>query len=338
MKVSIKDIAQKLNLSPSTVSRALNNVGGIGQDTIQRVRKCADEMNYVPNNIARSLKGNSTKTIGVIIPDISEIFFSRIVKGIDQSLERKGYNILLCDSNESETKEKKYAQLLFQNRVDGIIVATVQHMNATDNPLTDCRLPLIYMDNLPDSGNGFNSICLDNEKASVLAVKHLIDNGHFQIAAIMGKQNETTGRDRYIGFQNGLHQCGIPLNQDLIRFGDFKEQSGYDAIMDLVKCETKFTAVYCSSSKMTYGAIQALRELNMKIPQDISVVGFDIYDDYNMMTPAITSIRQPEEKIGALAANTLLQIIENCDGDVYQHLNLEPTLLIRDSVRNIRVG
>lgn len=335
MATSIKDIARELHLSPSTVSRALNNIGGISEKTAHRVREIAEKMDYVPNNVARNLKGACTKSIGVIIPDITEMFFAKIVRGIDHALSVKGYNILLCDSNESETKEKDYVRLLLQNRVDGIIIATVRQTLTEDDLLFGSKLPLIYVDNLPDSYQKFNVIALDNIRASVLVVKHLVENGHSRIAAIMGKQNETTGHDRFVGFKEGMDQCGILLDPALVRFGDFKEQSGYDAMMDLVKSGEKFTAVYCTSSKMTYGALQALRDLNMKIPQDMSIVGFDVSDDYNMISPGITTIIQPEERIGTLAANTLLRMIKNHDGDVCQHLSLEPTLLVRESVENI---
>lgn len=335
MAVSIKDIARELKISPSTVSRVMNNSGNISEETTRRVMEIARRMNYVPNKIARSLKGSRTMTIGVIIPDITEIFFAKIVRGIDQSLSANGYNILLCDSNEDEEKERSYVHLLYENQVDGIVVATVQKKFDQDSQLINGPKPVIYIDNLPDCNAGFNAVNLDNVKASIMAVDHLVDNGHIRIAAIMGKQDETTGFDRYVGFQKGLSRHGISLDPALVRFGDFKEQSGYDAIYDLMNSGEKFTAVYCSSSKMTYGALQALRSLQMKIPEDISLMGFDVYDDYGLLHPGITTIVQPEEKIGKLAANTLLKLIESSEEGVYQRLSLEPQLLVRESVKKI---
>lgn len=335
MAASIKDIARELKISPSTVSRVMNNSGNISEETTRRVMELARKMNYVPNKIARSLKGSRTMTIGVIIPDITEMFFAKIVRGIDQSLSARGYNILLCDSNEDEEKEKRYVHLLYENQVDGIVVATVQKKCEEDSQLLSGGKPVIYIDNLPNCDTGFNAVNLDNVKASIMAVEHLVANGHTRIAAIMGKQDETTGFDRFAGFQRGLAQHGIALNPALVRFGDFKEQSGYDAVQDLVRSGELFTAVYCSSSKMTYGALQAFQALDMKIPEDISLLGFDVYDDYGLVHPGITTIVQPEEKIGKLAANTLLQLIDENEEGVYQRLSLQPTLLIRESVKNI---
>ncbi|MHB1484045.1 MAG: LacI family DNA-binding transcriptional regulator [Saccharofermentanales bacterium] len=340
MSVSIKDIARITGVAASTVSRVINEKGKISDETKKKIFAAIDELNYVPNNVARNLKNKKTKIIGVIVPDISEVFFSFIIKGIDAVLSKSGYNIFLCDSDENPQKEKGYVSLLLENRVDGIIIATVRDKfddsSSASSPekLFNGNIPVIFIDNIPDTKLNYDSVTIDNEKASIMAVEHLISNGHRNIAAIMGKQSETTGYERFKGYKKALIKSGI--NKNLVKFGDFKERSGYTAMKELLESNEPFSSVFVSSSKMTYGAILAIKEKGMKIPQDISLIGFDIHDEFNMHNPGITTILQPETEIGSVAAEFILKKLSGELKDVYQKVKLEPVLVKRESVKNLK--
>jgi len=291
------------------------------------------QLGYRPNSVARSLKKQRTQTIGVIIPDITEGIFARMLKGMDYVISEAGYSIILCDSNEDPRKEERLFNILCEGRVEGMIIATVQDNDQIDGLLSKSHPPIVFVDNVPNTSNGFDSVSLDNVRASFQAVDHLICQGHRSIAGIMGKQTEHTGFDRYTGYSKAFAKYSIPLNPALVRFGDFKEQSGYEAMLDLISSGIPFTAVYIASSKMTYGAIAAIRECGLRIPQDISLVGFDVYDEYDLMFPRISTVLQPVQDIGTVAARLLLQRLNENNGvtDLYQHIVLDPQLVIAES-------
>ncbi|MBE6885661.1 MAG: LacI family transcriptional regulator, partial [Ruminococcaceae bacterium] len=262
---SIKDVAHLTGCSPSTVSRVVNKKGNISEEMERRVLEAIQQVGYIPNSVARSLKNSKTNTIGVIVPDISESFFAQIIKGINLVSGEKDYSIMLCDSSEDPERESSLISLLSENRVEGMIIATVQNDDRIEDVVHQVGCPIVFVDNVPGSIRGFDSVSTDNIKASYLAVEHLVNQGHKRIAAIMGKRTEHTGFDRYSGYLKALAHRNIPVEENLVRFGDFKEQSGYEAMMDLLASGLDFTAVYIASSKMTYGAIAAIREAGLRM-------------------------------------------------------------------------
>ena len=331
MSSNLKDIAKKLNMSVSTVSRVVNNKTYVKPETRELVMKALNELNYTPNQVARSLKNKSTKTIGVMVPDISEDFFAYVIKGIDVILSRQGYTMILCDTGEKPDKEELYMDILFEKQIDGIILATVSKEYKTLQKLIAKNLPVIFIDNLPDIKSNYDSVIIDNIKASYMAVEHLIKMGHKTIGTIIGKMDETTGYERLLGYKKALEDHKIEIDDNLIKIGDFKEKSGYESMKKLLDSNEKTTAVYVASSKMTYGAIKAIIDKGLKIPQDISLVGFDIHDVSGLITPSITTILQPEERIGMVAGELMLNRLKNSEERYSQKIVLDPEILIRDS-------
>lgn len=331
MSSNLKDIAKKLNISVSTVSRVVNNKIYVKPETKEMVMRALNELNYMPNQIARSLKNKSTKTIGIMIPDISENFFTNVIKGTDDVLSRNGYAIILCDTGESAEKEESYLNLLSEKQIDGLILATVCKEYKNLYKLIAKEIPIIFIDNLPNLKSSYDSVIIDNSRASYIAVEHLINLGHKAIGAIIGKMDETTGYERLLGYRKALEDNKIDINENLIRIGDFKEKSGYECMKALLELNQNFSAVYVASSKMTYGAIKAIREKGLKIPEDISLVGFDIHDVSGLITPSITTILQPEERIGKVAGELMLKRLQVSDERFNQKIVLDPDILVRDS-------
>lgn len=334
---TLKDIAQKLNMSVATVSRAVNNKEYVKEETRKRVLEALEEYNYVPNEVARSLKLQSTKTIAVILPDICEAFFGEIIKGIDQIVSPKGYTIIVADTNEKKENEEKYLSLLQQKRIDALVFATVD--------LSGCNvkkylpsLPVIFIDNIPEL-QGIDSVTIDNVQASSMAVEYLFEQGHERIATIIGSVKETTGFARREGYLNALNRRAVPVDEHLIQYGNYKENDGFRCMEKLIQNieEHPFTSVYVTSEKMTFGAIKALREYGLRIPEDISLVGFDVQDKAQLISPSITTIRQPENLIGSRVGELLLKRLEEKEEEkrVPQQILLRPSIVVGQSVKKI---
>lgn len=334
MSSRLKDVAKKLNISVSTVSRVVNNKSYVKPEMREMVMKALDELNYSPNQIARSLKNKSTNTIGIIVPDISEDFFAYVIKGVDEVLSKSGYTIILCDTGESPEKEESYLNLLLEKQIDGIILATVDKSHKELDILFNKNMPVIFIDNLPNIKTNYDSVIIDNSKASYIAVEHLIKLGHRKIGVITGKLDETTGYERLLGYKKAFMDNGIDIDENLIKIGNFKEKSGYENMKALLRAEKQITAVYAASSKMAYGAIKAIRDEGLRVPQDIAVVGFDVHDASGLISPGITTVLQPEESIGKVAAELMIKRVQNKGEKLNQKIVLEPSLEIRESCGN----
>lgn len=331
MSTTLKDVAEKLNISVSTVSRVVNNKSYVNPKTREKVLKALEELNYSPNQVARSLKNKSTNTVGIVIPDISEDFFSYVIKGIDHVLVENGYSIILCDTGEKAEREELYLNLLIEKQVDGLILATVSKNHTLIQNIMNRGTPVIFIDNLPKLKSGYDSVIIDNAKASYMAVEHLIELGHRNIGIIAGKQDETTGYERLAGYKKALQENNFNIDENLIAIGDFKEKSGYDNMKMLLEKNSSMSAVYVTSSKMTYGAIKAIKEKGLRIPEDIALIGFDVHDPSGLITPSITTILQPEENIGKSAAELILKKLKEKEQEYHQKIVHEPQILIRDS-------
>lgn len=331
MSSRLKDVAKKLNISVSTVSRVVNNKSYVKPEMREMVLKALDELNYSPNQIARSLKNKSTNTIGIIVPDISEDFFAYVIKGADEVLSKNGYTIILSDTGENPEKEESYLNLLLEKQIDGVILATVNKTPKALDTLFNNNMPVIFIDNLPSIKRNYDSVIIDNSKASYLAVEHLIKLGHQKIGIITGKLDETTGYERLLGYKKALTDHGIAIDENLIKVGDFKEKSGYENMKMLLNNEKQMTAVYAASSKMAYGAVKAIRQEGLRIPQDMALVGFDVHDVSGLISPGISTIIQPEESIGKVAAELMIKRLQDKENKLNQKIVLEPSLEIRES-------
>jgi len=338
---TLEDIAKKLNISASTVSRAVNNKSSVKKETRDRIMKALKEYNYTPNEVARSLKLNATNLIGIIIPDIRETTFANTIKGIDKVISAAGYSIIVCDSNESKTKEAHYLDILYQRRVDALVLATVELKGRQVLRFLEDDIPVVFIDNLPKIDRSIDAVLIDNMKASELAINRLVSLGHDQIATIIGSIEETTGYDRMIGYERSLTIAGVKVNRNLIMYGDYKEESGYNCMRMLLDNRDKepFTAVYVTSEMMSVGALKAIYEYGLKIPDDLSFIGFDVYDKTGLINPGIDTIMQPANEIGLQVAELLLKRLENKDSPTqsFKHkLLLDPYIELKQSCKLYR--
>jgi DNA-binding LacI/PurR family transcriptional regulator len=333
---TLKDIARELDISVSTVSRVVNNKSVVNDKTREKVMAALAKTNYVPNQVARSLKKSATKTIGIIVPDMCEVFFGQIIHGIDSVVSKKGYSILLADSNESKQKEERYLDILFQQRVDALVLATVDMSGTKVMHYIDNGVPVVFIDNLPAINVAYDAVLIDNVMAGKMAVNHLLSLGHRRIAAIVGIVAETTGSGRLEGYRTALREAGVPVDENLIAYGNYKEDAGIACMEALLNHfdEHPFSAVCVMSEKMTIGAIKTIRVAGYRIPEDIAVVGFDMHDDTGLIVPSITTLRQPEKQIGELTGEMLIKRLEerkNGVSSANQKMFLMPYLEVHQS-------
>lgn len=329
----MKQIAAELGISISTVSRALNGKTVVKEETRRKILALAEKYSYTPNEIARALQKSSTRTIAVVLPDISETFFGTIVKEIDRVVSRQGYMLLLADTHERADKERNYLDMLYTRRVDGLVLATVSRDETPIHRFLEGKIPVVCIDNIPTSAHP-DAITIDNRAASRMAVEYLARRGHREIAAIFGSREETTGKERLEGYWEGLRKAGLEKDPRRTAHGDYKRQSGYEAMKKLLEQRNRvpFTALYVTSEKMTYGALQAIRDAGLRIPEDISVIGFDIHPSEQDPKQKITSLRQPEQAIGRLVGEQLLKRLQPPVRPQADRILLEPFLEEGDTV------
>lgn len=347
MGYNLKKIAEESGCSISTVSRVINGKGRISEATKEKVLKIAREHDYVPNQIARSLKNSKTNTIGIIVPDIRDYFYM-FIKAADAIFSEAGYSILLADSNENAEKEEAYIKLMYEKRVDGLILATVSENQDALSRYFKNAVPVIFIDNLPNIDPAYEDcVILDNSRASDMAVECFIKEGHEKIAIIAGNERETTGMERISGYKRSMEKNGFIVNPSLVKKGDYQETGGYGCMKELLKEreEHPFTAVYVSSYKMTCGALRAIREAGLRIPEDIAVIGFDFVDNTGWISPTITTIMQPIENIGDIVAKRMLERIKMAEDseqgeqlkDIAQKIVLSPEIFEGESSRRINI-
>ncbi|WP_273319953.1 LacI family DNA-binding transcriptional regulator [Vallitalea guaymasensis] len=334
MKVTIKDIAEKANVSVATVSRVVNNKSkGVGEETRKRILELIKEYDFQPSAVARGLVTKKSKIIGLIIPDLTNPFYPKMTKGIEDVAHEHGYNIILCDGNNSKEKEAAYLDFLNEHYVCGIIYNNFHNISDTIlNKILKSSLPLVFIDSKPEI-KGCKCVYLDNQRAMYEVIEHLLLNGHRKIGFITGPMDSYSTNERYKGYINALNDYGIPFDSNLVVKGDYVMKDGYYAMERLYNQTKDFTAIACCNDLMAIGAIEKLEEMGIKVPEDISVVGFDDIDIARLVRPKLTTVAQPIHEMGRVAANMIIDIIEGKGSKVKDDVIFEPNLVVRDSVK-----
>lgn len=337
MRTTIKDIAQKTGLSITTVSLVLNGKAKkISEESKELVLKVAKELNYRPNQIAVGLVKKRTNTLGLIIPDISNIFFSELAKGVEDEGRKYDYNVILCNTNDRHDLEVEYVNVLAAKGIDGIILdMSVEDSEAKARKslslLQSYGIPAVIVDRYSDDKN-FTSIYIDNQQGAYLATQYLIDLGHKRIGCVTGPSSERTSMDRLRGYRKAMQENNIPLDEELILEGKYQFKGGYHAAKELMGKD--ITAIFAFNDMMAYGVARALRENNISIPDDLSLMGFDDIFFSEIFDVPLTTVRQPTYEIGQMAVRTIIDEIEN-GKRTCEDIVLQPKLQVRKSTRSI---
>ncbi len=328
------DIAKKLKISVSTVSRAINEHPDIKEETRNQVKKLAKKLNYSPNQIARSLKSKKTNVIGVIVPEIKHDFFSSAISGIEEIAYHFGYTILVCQSNESYKREIINTNALMHQRVAGLIVSISQTTKNGNHfkELINRGMPIVFFDRACKDVSA-NKVVIDDAKSAFDAVTHLIQRGRKKIAHLAGPQKLKICEQRLKGYKNALKEANIPISKELIRYSSgLHEIDGYNSLDSLLKENIIPDAIFAVNDPVAIGAFQRMKEDGLKIPKDIAIVGFSNNRITSLIEPSMTTVSQPSFKMGEKAAGLLIEMLKNPKrNNQKKTIMLETELIIRKS-------
>ncbi|EJL6483733.1 substrate-binding domain-containing protein [Vibrio cholerae] len=331
---TMKDIARLAGVSTSTVSHVINKSRFVSDEIAERVNNAAQQLNYAPSALARSLKMNRTKTIGMLVTTSTNPFFGEVVKGVERSCYHQGYNLILCNTEGDNQRMKASINTLLQKRVDGLLLmcSTLEgeRLDVFDR-YPD--IPIVVMDWGPILFAS-DKIQDNSLQGGYMAAKHLIECGHKEIGCITGPLIRHQAQMRYEGYKRALAEAGIAINPDWIVESDFECEGGYQAFEKLYQRGELPSALFVSNDMMAMGVIQAASQRGLRVPDDLSLIGYDDVHIAKFMTPALTTIHQPKYRLGKAAVDTLLYRLENPDTTA-QVVQLEPTLVVRNSVRKL---
>jgi len=318
MSASIKDVAEKAGVSVATVSHVINDTRFVAEATRAKVETAMEELQYVPNSIARSLRTNKSKTVGLLVPDISNFFFTAIAESIEKVLRENGYNLVLCNTDEDLAIERQNIALLNAQLVSGMIIAPTAHDFNYRKLFKDEKFPLVFIDRETDNLQ-CDTVIVDGMSATKQAVSILIEKGHRKIGYIKGLAGLSTSNDRFLGYAEALQEHGIEVDESLVYCGDSRRESGYGLCLRLLK-DKEVTAMYVSNNLMAVGAMQCLADQDVKIPEQMAIIGFDDYNWATITNPPLSTIKQPTGELGAKAARLIVERIENPDAPYKKHI------------------
>lgn len=326
---TIRQVATLAGVSTATVSRVLARSGRVSPDLDARVRSAAAQLNYQPNRAARNLRARQGSTVGVLIPDILNLFFTAIVRGIDDEVTKFGYTLLLANSDGSADRERVYLDTFRAEGVAGLLVIPSQGDERVFRHFLDTGVPMVVLDRIVHLPN-VDLVTVTNFEGAIQAVEHLVALGHARIALIGGLETHNVGAERRRGYLAALEAAGLTSDPDLIRDGAFEREAARQATFSLLDLPVPPTAIFSANNTMSLGVLQALHERGLNAPADMSIVGFDDMPWQVAMQPPLTCVAQPTYDIGATAARLLLERIGDPTRSV-RRVVLETNLIVRAS-------
>ena len=330
--ITIHDIAKALGISGSTVSRALNNNSRISEKTRSAVRDMAQKLGYQPNALASNLRTSCTKTIGVIIPRISRYFFSSAITGIEEFAREKGYNVIICQSNDQKERESDCVQTLFASRVDGVISSIALNTNNYDHykTFTNRDIPLVFFDRVCDELET-SKVVVDDFKGGFLAAEHLISKGCKRIAHISGPQHLNIYINRLQGYLKAMRKHHIAIDEDQIIESPLTREDGMACAKRLLESSNPPDAIFAANDTTALSIILYAKEKGIRIPEDLAIVGFSNEPFSEYLSPSLTTIEQSGFDVGLKATELLLDIIQNKTGNRQETIVLPIKLIERES-------
>jgi LacI family transcriptional regulator len=328
------DVAAAAGVSVATVSAVVNGTAPVSQALRGRIESAISEIGYKRNAIARSLKMGTTKTIGLVVADITNPFFTDVVSVIQDVLHRAGYAVMLCCTDEDPKMQEEQIALLIDRMVDGLIIAPAGNDDHLRQLVSGANMPVVLIDRLCHDLEA-DAVVLDNQHAVETATNYLINLGHRSIGYISGSLDTSTGRDRLAGYRAALEAAAIDYRDDLVRIGNFREKDAYKAAMQLLTRPDRPSAIFSANNLMVIGVMKAIRDIGLSCPEDISVASFDDFPWADVFQPHLTTIAQPVEAIGEQAAELLLDRIADKSERAPRRIVLKGRLTIRDSCRPV---
>lgn len=348
MALTIKDIAKAANVSKAAVSYVINGKPGVSEETRQKILEIIRQANFRPNATARGLAGQRTEMLGLIIPDITDMFYANIVRGVENKANEFGYTLNLCTTHAEPSRERDVLDIFLSGRVDGVILMTYSLGRDYLEKLKKSAVPFVLIDS-PVCDESVCSIAVDNEDAGYRATQYLLELGHKRIAFIHGSRDSTDSEQRFNGYCRALREYGLTYREELVKSGAYQRAGGYLAAKELLSGDdgakgsgevggmttgigprSRPTAVFAANDQMALGVLAAAQELGLQVPQDLSIIGVDDIEAVSLVSPPLTTVRQPMYEVGATATEILLRLIKGEEID-RKRILMQTTLVFRES-------
>jgi len=335
---TIKDVAQKAEVSTATVSRVLNDSDYVSPELQSRVHEAIEALGYRQDQIAKGLKTQRTYTIGVIVSAVENPFFASVVKGIEDEAAESEHSLIICDTDKTWRKEVDYIDELIQKKVDGAIFAPTGETESNAKHLIQNDIPFVFIDRKIESIQA-DSVLSDNVSGARKATSYLIEQGHERIGIILGLEEISTSKERYEGYEKALQEYGIEVQEELVVRGNYKASGGLAATKQLLSLDNPPTAILATNNRTTVGAIKAIKKSGLRWPQEITLVGFDDLEWLDIFDIPLTTVAQQPRKMGERAAQLLLKRInEKNFGEETEEVRLDVELKVREPFKSTLLG
>lgn len=328
-EITIVDVADEAGVSYATVSRVINNKAHVSPEKRERVLRAMAQLGYVVNMQARSLAGGESRVVGLLVDYLSSSYIDEIIRGIDEALDAENYDLMLYTTHRRKTKESAYVTKLTRGLADGLLLILPRNAAAYLDTLRQRQFPHVIVDYLSNKQN-VPSVSATNFRGAYDAMSFLLSLGHRRIGFITGTMELGSARDRLDGYHAALKDHGIPADSHLLCEGDFMQPQGYQCAQELLSLPERPTAIFASNDMMAFGVMEAARERGLRLPEDLSIVGFDDIPQASYVHPALTTIRQPLEEMGRSATHLLLKYIAHPNAEI-ERIELPTRLIIRES-------
>jgi LacI family transcriptional regulator len=329
---TMREVAREANVSVATVSHVINGTRFVDPTTTERVRRAITALRYRPNMLARSLRRRETRTIGLLVPDNANPFFADMARVIEDAGFAEGYSVILCNSDRSELKEEAYIDVLLAKQVDGLIVISSTDRTSLLRRVIDAQVPVVVVDRDPAPPEA-SQVLVANDAGGYAAGRYLVELGHRRIGCIGGPSDTNPSWGRVRGFARALEEAGVRLAPEALVPGDFRYAGGEAAMRALLERDLGLSAVFAANDLMAIGAMGVLRAAGLRVPDDLSLVGFDNIHLASLVTPALTTVEQPTTEVGKGAVRLLLDQIAKPDG-APGRIDVATRLVVRQSCRS----
>jgi LacI family transcriptional regulator len=332
----IKDVAKRAGVAPITVSRCINNSGYCSADTRARVEAAIAELGFVPNRLASGLRSKRSNTLALVLTDITNPYFTTVARGVEDIASEAGYTVIFCNTDESVSKEQMYVQMLLEKRVDGILLVPAQSTPNSVALIQKHNIPVVVLDRrVPNIKTDL--VRCDSEEGAYQLMRLLLSMGHREIALLNGPVNVSTAQDRLNGYRRALFEAGIPKSAWQENQGSFTQESGCEMTRQAFAHTPKPTALFAANNFIAYGALRALREMGLRVPEDVAVVGFDDLPPALVAFPFLTVAVQPAYEMGKKAIEILLNKLSSSPSDHCEEVILPAEIVVRQSSGTARV-
>jgi LacI family transcriptional regulator len=328
---TIHDVAKRAGVASITVSRVINNSGYFSQGTRQRVETAIAELGYVPNRLARSLRSKRTNILALVLTDITNPFFTTLARGVEDTASDAGFIVIFCNTDESDTEEQKYLQVLLQQQVDGILLVPARSMPDSVELIQKHGTPVVVLDRRLPSSAKVDVVRCENVDGAHRLVELLIGLGHRQIAVLSGPKTVSTAEDRVAGYHKAMIEAGMEDRLHLVRYGAFTQSSGYEMAQQVLNVNPRPTALFAANNLIAIGALKAVQDAGLRVPEDIAMVSFDDLPANLLISPFFTVAIQPAYEMGQKATQLLLARLAGGAPEHCQEVILATDLIIRQS-------